>query len=87
MVEKEAQLTGDGVFEVGAGQVERSEIPTYRGCPAYREWIPYKEYELLLLENRHLPRGGKFACGQMIEIDTARHLLTELVPSIPIDCF
>ena len=37
MVGKDAQPTGCGVFEVGAGQVECSEIPNLSGMPRLRE--------------------------------------------------
>ena len=43
--------------------------------------------DLALLQDEHLPRGRIVTRGQVIKIHSACHLLTELVPTIRVNCF
>ncbi len=50
-------------------------------------WKPPLSSNTLLFQNKHFPCGGKIACGQVIEIHAACHLLTEFVTTIPVNRF
>ena len=65
-------------------EVGRVEVLSFH--PAFPLFFPFSP-NTFLLDDEHLPRGGIVPCGQVIEVHTTCYLFTELVTTIPVDCF